>query len=104
MLSAPRSDGNTYMYKWPWIFKLDIPGIVHLPAAAIKSMSIQKPGQAGIWTARGRFIDISIDLQIDPLYNVEMLVDPDTEVKDTSLLLTVNDDIKKFVASLNLKI
>lgn len=96
VLSSPISDDNSYMYKWPFLMTIEVPGIVYIPLAVIKSATFTKPATS-VYTHSGRFLDIDVTVEFDSLYNTEF------SVKSKSIpqyMLSTNLDVKKTIEGL----
>lgn len=96
-MSSPISD-RSYLYKWPYVVRLKIPGFVHLPLAAITNLQIVKPGDGKTLTHTGKYLSITLQATVQSLYSTQFIVESGGEVPEA--MLTVNDEIKTLVERL----
>jgi len=89
-LSSPKSN-SSYLYQWPFVVSLKIPGIVNIPLGAVTSMQITKPGEQGMMSHNAKMLSMTITLSIAPLYSTQFIVE---EGSLPSAMLTVNDELK----------
>lgn len=89
-LSSPISN-NSYLYQWPFVISLKIPGIVHIPLGAVTALQVTKPGEHGMMSHKGKMLSMTITLSIASLYSTQFIVE---EGSLPSAMLTVNDELK----------
>jgi len=89
-LSSPLSN-KSYLYQWPFVVSLKIPGIVHIPLGAVTSLQITKPGEHGMMSHNAKMLSMTITLSIASLYSTQFIVE---EGSLPSSMLTVNDELK----------
>jgi len=89
-LASPLSN-KSYLYQWPFVVSLKIPGIVHIPLGAVTSLQITKPGEHGMMSHNAKMLSMTITLSIASLYSTQFIVE---EGSLPSSMLTVNDELK----------
>lgn len=94
LLALPKTEDN-YTYRWPFLVKLNIPGIVNLEAGYVSNLSVIKGGDVNdrAWTGRPNIIDLR--LTIAPLYNVALATKIQPQSSQPNLLNEVNALLKK---------
>lgn len=62
------------MYRYPFMCKVDAPGIIHSDLAAVTNMRIQRGGPDGTnWGIDGRAFEIAVSFDVTPLYSKLMV-------------------------------
>ena len=89
-LSSPISN-SSYLYQWPFVVSLKIPGIVNIPLGAVTSLQVTKPGEQGMMSHKAKMLSMTITLSIAPLYSTQFIVE---EGALPNAMLTVNDELK----------
>jgi len=89
-LASPLSN-NSYLYQWPFVVSLKIPGIVHIPLGAVTSLQVTKPGEQGMMSHKAKMLSMTINISIASLYSTQFIVE---EGSLPASMLTVNDELK----------
>lgn len=90
-MSSPISD-RSYLYKWPYVIKLLIPGVCHIPLGAVINAQIMKPGDGKTLSHNGKFLTLTLQLTIQSLYSTQFIVQNGGQLPKA--MLTVNDELK----------
>lgn len=84
------------MYKYPFLCKVDAPGIMHSDLAAMTNLRVQRGGTDGTnWGIDGRAFEVDVSFDITPLYSKLMV----TSSKHPILFMT-NTALHEYLGSM----